>query len=208
MLNLKNIPPEIESQLLDDDQFKAQVAELDTPGGIPPTRKLLDEVNFGLITPPVVGRLGGRKNKRKWLPWTPSGRDASIRLMYKNIPRAHVAEIVRLSEIIFSGYGDLRALAPHLSEFEGKAEYETWIVYWLRVFVANLRMLYHDTLDGKKLDYFKSDLFQALVMGLTHGFYEVKGNIVRLKRKVPDPDKALSGFAPESKMSMAAKGRE
>src|SRR5688572_32624933 len=170
--DIEKLPDEIRTQLIADDVFDKQVEQLGTPGGVPSTRKKLDEVDFGIIHPPVSGRQGGRSRTRLWLPWVPSARDPSIRLQTKDVPRAHVSNIVHLSEILWGTHGDHRALLAHVSEFSGKEAYEVYIIYWLGIFVANLRMIYPDSMDEKILDYFQSGHFKMLVLGLTHGYYD------------------------------------
>jgi hypothetical protein len=214
--DIEKIPAAIRKELLSDDQFDEQVKSLNTPGGVPTTRKKLDEVDFGIMSPPVAGRAGGRSRRRQWLPWGPSERDASIRLGLKDIPRAHVNGI-KTCALILWGCKDYRDVLRHTAEFSGKEVYEPYIIYWTGIFVANLQMLYPHLFDRKRLAYFQSDAFKVLVQALTHKFFDgytvdKKGNLVRPKGKqLPDPDDAMIGFptagAEPTETLLSAKGR-
>src|SRR5262249_60037239 len=114
-INIDQLSPELQKQLVPDSGVVKELKALHTPGGHT-IGKVIDYSELGLNVPPVTGRRGGER--RLWLPSTGSDHDASARLVSqlppnKSIEVRGVALILWISE-------DGRELVLHESEFWGK----------------------------------------------------------------------------------------
>lgn len=212
IFDIDKLPREIYGQLVDDEALKDQIVFLDSPGGRPSTRKLIDYAERGLIHSPAAGRQGGKSVKRLWFPWGSSMFDVGSRLA-AHLSLAQVAEVAGLASFLWASAGDLRALLAHAFEFSGKSHYEQPIAFWLSIFSHDLKMLYPDRFDAARLDYFSSKSMLTLIFGLTHGFVEgytlnKNGNLIPPKKQF-NPEKSLKGFmSAEPPMSLFARPRE
>jgi hypothetical protein len=198
VINIDDIPDIVRIFLQPDETVVKELKHMKTPGG-QTIRKVIDYAERGLNVPPVSGRRGGES--RLWLPSTASDHDASARLVSR-LPRNEVAEIRSLALILYATAGDARELIRHEPEFRGKPQYEPFILYWLRVYCANVRMRWIKLLDHRRLEYFINDKsLEILLWGLTHGFYEgwtvdTAGKAIRPKdRELPDPELSINTFA-------------
>jgi len=196
-INIDQLSPELQKQLVPDSGVVKELKALHTPGGHT-IRKIIDYSELGLNVPPVTGRRGGER--RLWLPSTGSDHDASARLV-SQLPRNKVVEVRWLALILWISE-DSRELMPHEPEFRGKIQYETFVLFWLRVYCANLKALHGHILRSDRLDYFLKERksLETLVWGLTHGFFEgyrvdSSGKLIRPKgREIPDPEKSMKDF--------------
>jgi hypothetical protein len=203
-LDIQKIPPEIQAKVLPDKGVIKEIKQLGTPGGAS-VRKLILYAERGLVSSPVAGRRGGgrgaAKIRRQWLPWTSAEFDVSVRLAAR-LPLTQVSESRGLALVLW-GCRDFQDVLDHRADFHGKAAYEPFIGYWLGVFAANLKLLHSDILDPDRLNYFQSDALKVVVMGLTHGLYDVyevdgAGNLIKTKAKPawPDPEESLKSLPP------------
>ncbi len=202
-INIDQLPPELQKQLISDSAVVKELKALHTPWFVVTlSRKVIDYSERGFKRPPPVsGRRGGEP--RIWLPTTGSDHDEIARLVSR-LPRNEVSEVRGLALILWGNFGDHRALLGRVRDFSGKQAYEPYIVYWLASYTANLQILYSHILDRKKLDWFSTDnkQFTDLVLGLTHGFYDnyavdAAGKLIRPKsgKTIFDPEESLKSFS-------------
>jgi len=107
-INIDQLSPELQKQLVPDSGVVKELKALHTPAGHT-IRKVIDYSKLGLNVPPVTGRRGGER--RLWLPSTGSDHDASARLV-SHLPRNKVVEVRWLALILWISE-DGRKLMPH-----------------------------------------------------------------------------------------------
>ena len=151
-LDLEKRPPDIQEKLLSDKTVIKEIKQLGTPGGAN-ARKLIFYAERGLISPPVAGRSGGQ-SKNAGLPWNSSEYDASVRSAAR-LSLSVVAEIRGLALILWA-CRDFRDVLSHISDFRGKEALEPYIIYWMGVFAADLKLLYGDFLNASDWIIFKA----------------------------------------------------
>jgi len=192
-------------QYLKKEQLQAQIEFL---GGQMPARITLDNW-FRADALPRPSSPGGRGNERQYHPATAAELHAGMALILAGggkVSKAQIRGIRGLALLIEGCYSPQEVLEVARGWTRGAQGQDITamgpdIVFWLRQKRKSMRALYAKTqpaVEKRRDEYFDSDNFVRLVLGMTNGFfdgYRFEGNrlIAPEKKMVPEAE-ALKNF--------------